>query len=323
MDIKSEAFPRVSALGQQLGGRASSVTKGQLEIIAPALFTFTGTEGVYAGTALFEQVIDGLSSLISRYRTAKTEVLRFPPVISRRQLEVSGYLQSFPHLLGVVSCLRGTEAEIVNLVETADWVSGLSASELVLAPAACYPLYPMAAARGSLPKEGLLFDTAAYCFRHELTYEIDRFQAFRMREYVCMGTAEQVLGFRSNWISRAEDIAGQLCLPCKIVPATDPFFGRTGRIAAVNQLEQSLKYELAIPIRSKEKPTACMSFNYHRDHFGDAWGLRTAEGEKAHTACVAFGLDRLALAVFATYGIDVQQWPAVIRDRLGMDRSSE
>ena len=45
-----------------------------------------------------------------------------------------------------------------------------------------------------------------------------------------------------------------------------------------------------------------MSFNYHRDHFGTVWNLRNADGEVAHTGCVAFGIDRLALALFATHG---------------------
>jgi seryl-tRNA synthetase len=236
--------------------------------------------------------------------------------MNRRQLEISGYLQSFPHLLGVVSCLQGNESEVRNLVETPDWVAGLSATELVLAPAACYPLYPMAAARGPLPGEGLLFDVACYCFRREAPDGLDRLQAFRMREYVCMGTTHQVQDFRSRWISQAESMARLLCLPYEIAPASDPFFGRVGRIAALSQLEQYLKFELLVPVESNEKLTACMSFNYHRDHFGMAWGLRTADGETAHTGCVAFGLDRLALALFAAHGVDLQSWPTVVRESL-------
>ena len=64
--------------------------------------------------------------------------------MSRRQLEISGYLRAFPHLLGVVSCMQGTESDIRSLVERPDWAGALSATELVLAPAACYPVYPMA-----------------------------------------------------------------------------------------------------------------------------------------------------------------------------------
>jgi seryl-tRNA synthetase len=296
------------------------VGKRDLAAITPALFTPSGAAGVYARTEVFEQVIAALSNFITRYREPDTEVLTFPPVMSRRQLEISGYLQSFPHLLGVVSCIQGNESEIRHLVETPDWVSGLSATDLVLAPAACYPVYPMAAARGSLPDTGLLFDVACYCFRREATHELDRLQAFRMREYVCLGTADQVLEFRARWISRAKSMADLLCLPSEIAPASDPFFGRVGILAALNQLEQCLKFELLIPVESDEKPTACMSFNYHRDHFGTSWGLHTATGATAHTGCVAFGLDRLALGLFATHGIEVQNWPAVVRDALA-DRS--
>ena len=84
----------------------------------------------------------------------------------------------------------------------------------------------------------------------------------------------------------------------------------------MSQLEQSLKYELLIPVNSEEEPTACMSFNYHRDHFGSIWTLRTSDGELAHTSCVAFGMDRLALAVFATHGINPQEWSPSVRENL-------
>jgi seryl-tRNA synthetase len=61
-----------------------------------------------------------------------------------------------------------------------------------------------------------------------------------------------------------------------------------------------------------------MSFNYHRDHFGATWNLRTQGGDVAHTGCVAFGIDRLALALFATHGIELTAWPVSVRQALGM-----
>ena len=136
-----------------------------------------------------------------------TEALRFPPVMSRRQLEKSGYLKSFPHLLGCVSCLGGTEAEIRTAVERHkagdDWTTGLAAADLVLSPAACYPVYPLVASRGHVPDSGLLFDVACDCFRREPSKMLDRMQSFRMREYVRIGTPEQVDEFRRNWMTRA------------------------------------------------------------------------------------------------------------------------
>ncbi|MGA2129956.1 MAG: amino acid--[acyl-carrier-protein] ligase [Xanthobacteraceae bacterium] len=296
--------------------------QNQIESIVHALFEPMGTGGVYARTARFERVIDGLSGLISRYRAPQTEIFRFPPVMSRQQLERSGYLKSFPHLLGCVSCLHGQETEIRAIVDGSEgnqeWVSALSASELVLAPAACYPLYPIVAARGRLPESGLHFDVTCDCFRHESSYEAGRFQSFRMREYVCIGSPEHVVAFRRDWMERARELAELLAVPYQIASASDPFFGRAGKLMAVNQVEQELKFELLIPVNSQQNPTACMSFNYHRDHFGTIWNMETAASNAAHTACVAFGMDRLALALFATHGIDLQQWPGSVREALSL-----
>ncbi len=297
-------------------------TPHSLDSIAEALLLPTGIDGVYARTALFEQVVNGLGALISRHREPNTEVLRFPPVMSRRQLETSGYLKSFPHFLGCVSCLSDDEAHIRESVERHeagdDWTSGLAAADLVLAPAACYPVYPLAASRGHVPAEGLRFDVACDCFRREPSKMLDRLQTFRMREYVCIGTADQVKDFRARWIKQGEAIAGQLGLAYRIEQASDPFFGRGGKLMAMSQVEQALKFELVVPIHSNERPTACMSFNYHRDHFGAAWNLSNAKGATVETGCVAFGIDRLALALFATHGVDLAQWPALARQALAV-----
>jgi seryl-tRNA synthetase len=292
----------------------------RLVALIDALFHKTGVDGVYGRTGLYEGVVEALAALISTYRPAGAEILRFPPVMSRRQLEKHGYLKSFPNLLGCVSCLGGSERDIRAVVDRfengGDWTTSLDAADLVLAPAACYPVYPLAAARGPVPAGGLVFDVACDCFRREPSRDIDRLQSFRMREYVCIGSPEQIQGFREQWIERAKGIADRLGLPYKVELASDPFFGRGGQLVAISQLQQALKFELLVPVRSEEQPTACMSFNYHREHFGETWGLHDAAGEVSHTGCVAFGMDRLAVALFATHGVDVGRWPAEVREGL-------
>jgi len=139
-----------------------------------------------------------------------------------------------------------------------------------------------------------------------------------MREYVCIGSPEDVSDFRERWMERAQGIARDLGLSFKVDYASDPFFGRVGQMKAVSQMQQSLKFELLIPLRSEAQPTACMSFNYHRDHFGTTWDIKDATGQAAHTGCVAFGMDRLAVAMFHTHGIDVTKWPVGVREILGL-----
>src|ERR1700722_1057480 len=293
-----------------------------LDALAEELLLPSGIDGVYARTAAFEDIVNSLTAFISRHREPGTEVLRSPPVMSGRQLETSGYLKSFPHFLGCVCCLDGAEARIRGAVARfeagEDWTDDLSAADLVLTPAACYPVYPLVASRGEVPAEGLLFDVASDCFRREPSRDLDRLQSFRMREYVCVGTPAQVDDFRKRWMTRAQDLAGQLGLPYRFDHASDAFFGRGGKLMAVSQIEQALKFELLVPVRSAEQPTACMSFNYHQDHFGAAWNLRNVAGQIMHTGCVAFGMDRLALAMFATHGLDTVSWPASVRAALVM-----
>jgi seryl-tRNA synthetase len=194
----------------------------------------------------------------------------------------------------------------------------LSAADLVLSPAACYPVYPLVASRGHVPAAGLMFDVACDCFRREPSKMLDRLQSFRMREYVCVGTPRQIHDFRARWMERAQNIVQALALPYRIEQASDPFFGRGGKLMAISQVEHALKFELLIALHSDAQPTACMSFNYHRDHFGKAWNLCSPAGETSHTGCVAFGIDRLALALFTHHGVALAQWPARVREALAL-----
>lgn len=292
-----------------------------LASIGAALFRRLGVDGVYAGTALYENVVQRLSDFISRQRDPRAEVLRFPPVMSRLELEKSGYLKSFPNLLGCVCALHGSEAEVraaADRHETGgDWTKSLAAVDLVLSPAACYPVYPLVARRGVVPTGGLIFDVAADCFRREPSMSLSRLQSFRMREFVRIGSPQEIAAFREQWMARADSLANELGLPCRLDVANDPFFGRVGQVMAVSQRQQSLKFELLVPYHANAVPTACMSFNYHLDHFGVVWALADGAGQVAHTGCVAFGIDRLAVALFCIHGLAVKEWPSSVRRTLG------
>ncbi|WHA41520.1 amino acid--[acyl-carrier-protein] ligase [Agrobacterium larrymoorei] len=281
----------------------------------------TGVDGLYGRSGQFEDVITAFERLIDKVGGGdKAEAIRFPPGINRAYFEKSGYMKSFPQLAGTVHSFCGCELDHVSLIksmdEGTDWTKDQKITDIVLTPAACYPLYPTIAKRGNLPENGGLYDIQSYCFRHEPSKDPARQQLFRMREYVRMGTESDVTEFRQIWMDRGVEMMEKLGLEVKIDIANDPFFGRAGRMLVNNQRDQNLKFELLIPVTSTTNLTACMSFNYHQDSFGTKWGLNLADGEVAHTACVGFGLERIALALFAKHGLDVDQWPQSVRETL-------
>lgn len=291
------------------------------DLVRHGLLIPSGVPGVVGRGAVFEDVIERFDRYVGASgRDANAEVLRFPPVINRREFERSGYLKSFPHLAGSVHSFSGTEAQHAELLDAVeqrgDWAHGLASTDVVLTPAACYPVYPLAA--GTLPVGGRCFDVMSYCFRHEPSNDPARMQMFRMREYVRLGEPGDVRAFRDTWLERGLQMLLAVGLPAEAVAANDPFFGRGGRMLAANQREQSLKFELVVPICSAERPTAVVSCNYHQDHFAKSFGIRTLGGELAHTACVGFGLERIALALFKTHGFQPSAWPAKVRDTLGL-----
>jgi seryl-tRNA synthetase len=156
----------------------------------------------------------------------------------------------------------------------------------------------------------------SYCFRHEPSLEPTRLQMFRMREYVFIGSPDQVLAFRAGWLERGQAMVRGLALPHEIDVANDPFFGRAGKVMANSQRELALKFELLVPVNSREAPTACLSFNYHLDHFGRVWDIKLPDGGVAHTACVGFGLERLTMALLRHHGLDIAAWPDAVRATL-------
>ncbi|GCF08027.1 amino acid--[acyl-carrier-protein] ligase [Dictyobacter arantiisoli] len=276
--------------------------------------------GVYGRSGIFENIVLGLEEAITRLgRDNKTEVMRFPPVITRATTEQSGYLQSFPHLLGAVHAFTGNHREHRVMLEEVeaqqDWGHHFTATDVVMTPAACYPVYA-SAANTTLPEGGRLVDVSSYCFRHEPSTDPARMQSFRMREFVRIANPESVQQWRDQWTTRGLDFLLSLGLPAVQAPANDPFFGPGGRFLAASQQEQELKFELLAPVSTEEPTTAIMSLNYHQDHFGKDFSIHTADGQVAHTACTGFGLERITLGLLRAHGLDVAAWPAEVSGKL-------
>ncbi len=293
------------------------------DLVEAGLLIPSGVPGVHGTGAVFEDVrlaLEGAVAEVASGDPNRPEQLRFPPVFPRRDLEAIGYLESFPHLLGSVFAFEGDERSALEQEARAarhdDWSEFQQPTDLVLLPAACYPVYPAVAARGPLPPGGVTVDAGgAYVFRQEPSDDPTRLRMFHQREMVRVGEPETVKAWRDLWRERALELLCGLGLDAADDVAADPFFGRKGRMLATNQREQALKLEVTVPIAGPAR-TAVASFNYHQEHFASVFGLVTSDGAVAHTACLGFGEERIVLALFRAHGLDPGVWPASVRSRL-------
>ena len=314
MDTQTEAA------GPIVGGSdAESYAKFRSALLQAGLLLDTGVEGLYGKSAVYESIVRALDQLITeRMVDQPAEVLAFPPVLARWVFDKTDYLKSFPDLMGSVHTFRGTDRqhmELISLAESGgDWPSALVPAEVVLCSATCHPVYPLCS--GTLPDGGRRFEVNGYCFRCEPSIDPMRMQAFRMHEYVYVGDPDHAQSHRDGGLERGLGLLAQLGLDVEAVPANDPFFGRLGTMLAANQLDEALKMEIVTPVSSAERPTAIMSANCHRDHFGVPFGISDASGSTAHSACVAFGVDRVTLALLKNHGLDPASWPSDARQLL-------
>ncbi len=292
------------------------------EMIRAGHLIESGVPGVYGHSLTFEGVCDQLAAVISEMAaTDGSERVSFPPVLPRQSLEKIDYLANFPHLAGSIFGFEGSEADARVQAGRAhaheDWSEFQKPTDLVMVPAACYPLYPVVAARGPVPAGGVTADLGgSWVFRHEPSRDPARRQIFRQHELVCVAEPAVTTEWRAKWAQRGVELFRELGLEAQIANASDPFFGRAGRLMAASQAEEELKWELEVQIAGPT-PTACASFNYHMDHFGQTWDIRLSDGAVAHTACTGFGQERIALALLHRHGMDPEQWPGPVRRRLG------
>ena len=289
------------------------------DMVRHRLIIPVGVPGIFGRGAVFEDVLARVNDMITRIaKNDGAEVMAFPPAISRPVFEKTGFLDSFPNLAGTVFSFFGKDAQhkelSAKLAEGKPWADTQGMTDCVLNPAACYPVYP--SFTGTIPENGRLVDMQNWVFRHEPSNEPTRMQAFRVREFVRVGTPEMVVDWRNMWLQRGLDMLLGLGLPAKSEVAADPFFGRGGRMLAASQKDQQLKFEVVIPVISEEKPTACCSFNYHQDKFGKTFDIKTSTGDVAQTACLGFGMERVCMALFKTHGFVPAEWPAAVREKL-------
>jgi seryl-tRNA synthetase len=243
----------------------------------------------------------------------------FPSLIGADVLDRCRYFRNFPTSLGLVSHLREDHERIQAFARSARAEDGhlvfdpasLSTVECLLSPAVCFHWYARLA-------DGALADPAVItavgkCFRYEssLMGGLERLWDFTMREVIFVGSAEFVRGQRPVLVDACVALLGELGLAYEIATATDPFFADAYAAQAAYQQGFELKFELLLPLPYSGRKLAVGSVNYHQDFFGRSFNI-SAGDDPAHTGCLAFGLERFALAFLAQHGPEERHWPDAV-----------
>jgi seryl-tRNA synthetase len=212
---------------------------------------------------------------------AGAEEYRFGSAIARTTLARAGYFEAFPE----------------GATSISDDGNGRG---YCLAPAVCYHAYEQFA--GQRFERPISITAESPCFREadRKAGGAGRLWEFTMREVVFVGASEWVAARRDEWMSRISDFAVSLSLDGSLEPATDPFFGAAGRGRRLLQQVKSLKYELRLAAGQNSLPVA--SFNLHETFFGQRFAMTLEDGTDAHSACVAFGLERWVLVFLEQHG---------------------
>jgi seryl-tRNA synthetase len=248
------------------------------------------------------------------------EARTFPSLIGADVLDRCRYLKNFPASLNLVSHLREDHGVLQEFARRVTWdgkqlvhdPAGVSGVECLLSPSVCFHWY-MWLRDSHLPAPRAI-TALGKCFRYESSNltGLERLWDFSMREVIFVGPPDYVLGTRKTLVDLSARFLDELGLAYEISTATDPFFVDSYAVQAAYQQGFELKYELLTPLPYSGKKLAVGSINYHQDFFGRSFAIETPEGP-AHTGCIGFGYERLALAFVAQHGVDDRTWPDAVK----------
>ncbi|TLD72730.1 hypothetical protein FEM03_01255 [Phragmitibacter flavus] len=205
---------------------------------------------------------------------------RWPVLMRSETLRRAGYFDSFPQLLMTASFCPDPE-NAPEIVAASGWC---------LSPAVCYHAY--AGLEGQTLAKGVKLSASGSCFRHEEPTELQagrRQVEFTMRELILVGAKDWIEHELTGVREEIHQLAIDYGLSGTWQPASDPFFlpKAKGKACAQKLLETKWEYCLRDGL-------AIASINRHGDFFGKRFSIRLPDGNPAHSACIAFGLERWA-----------------------------
>ena len=299
--------------------------RGDVVAMGPGLFAFRGD------FLRVRAALDGLVRAIAGRCGA--EELAYPPLWPVDVLRSINYFHDFPHLAMLASGVaphyearsafagrfrKGSGETVIAC--TAE--NGLAPASNALAPTVCDCCYWLLRGRRDVADQVLTIH--GQVFRNEASAQgrIDRLTGYTMREIVLIGSEAFVLAKREALIDEVIELVTGLDLACTIQAADDPFFSNDALLKNSYQNMAQLKYEVVAPLFAGHG-TAVASVNLHNDFFSRSYAYQDRDGNYPSSACVAFGYERMAYALFCRHGAELSAWPEPVRAALGLNRCNE
>lgn len=224
------------------------------------------------------------------------ESFLYPDLISTGKIAACQYMEQF-HQHCYFSCHSKTDQYDEQALEPAGYINN---------PSICMHSYIQYEGSVIDSRHPVVLTAKGKCKRKEAKeyVTLDRLSDFTMREIVFMGPEQYVLEKRRRYMDLAEGLMKDLSIVGNIKESNDPFFKKEDAAKSGFQRRFKLKYELNFMDMDGDREVAVASFNYHGIHFGRAFRILTEDNKYIYTACMAFGLERLAYTYITQTGPD-------------------
>ena len=282
-------------------------------------------EGAYAYGGLFLKIYKYFIAKIRDFGYEQFKGIQeydYPVLYPVKDYEQGGYFESFPHYLMFQTVMKN-DLDVLDRFAREGSADPHIFEEMktpvnVMRHAACAPVYRMLAGRTIDRDAPQIFLVSGKCFRNEAqnVTELSRLDEFLMNEYVFIGTPEQC----KEGVEKAKDLwnfwMDTFGINCKIDTANDSFFASNYKKLKVFQILGDSKQEFKWYLPATDYYCSCSSINIHRTHFSMPYNIRNDEGTFCHTACFAFGIERLAYALLCQKGLEPEKWDEATRNEL-------
>jgi len=287
-------------------------------------------DGVFIYSGVFLDVFNYFSKKIEAFgQEAFPDMVHYeaPVLYPIHEYDKGGYFESFPHYIMFQSTLK-SDLNVINAYSKLDSsgkeneiIKFVQPSQNVLRHAACVPIYPLYKDKTVDKEAPISIMVSGRCFRNEgaNVFELARLKEFYMKEYVFIGTQQQIhekiqiaKAIWNYWIDLFK-------LSGVIDTANDSFFANNYKKLKIFQILGDSKQEFKLLLPSSNKMCASSSANIHRTHFSKSYNIKNSDAY-CHTGCFAFGIERLAYSLLSQKGINPEKWDEPTRKEIYPNR---